>query len=186
MRFGAKVGTTSFGAKVGPKIGSGNKGLIYVLEGLSHKYKNYVIKKFKYVNPNGPEIKVLPKYMHAKFSYKRQLESFMNEVHVQQLASVLGIAPKVLTFTEDYMVMERIRGTTLHNYLKHHRWDTIRSKVSRAIKKMHDAKIQHNDLTDHNIMIGHDNKVYIIDFGSAVFDPDFTDEDFEYDTVLFA
>ena len=37
-------------------------------------------------------------------------------------------------------------------------------KIGKEIRKMHDVQVNHTDLNIHNILIDHDEKVWIIDF----------------------
>jgi predicted Ser/Thr protein kinase len=203
---------------LGKKIGSGNQGDIYILEGprppqkssrksinphtdLSQKSikkrsrsrsrsrspkksksprksPRYLIKIFKYVDPNSKAVKILPKFMQKQMTVEKQKERIHNEIKIQKLASELRIAPKILSYTDDYIIMEYINGSTLDKYLngdKGHKYETIKKKLQGTIDKMHKYGIKHNDLIGPNIMIDTNGKIYIIDFGMATYNPESQD-----------
>jgi predicted Ser/Thr protein kinase len=158
----------NFGSAVlGPKIGSGKQGDIYefYLNG-----KKFIIK---INNPvRGRAVPV----------------NNEREVAIQQLAASKGIAPKVLTYTKDYIVMEPVDGITVEQYLfEGGDIDLIIDQIDKAVDKLHSVGIRHNDLLPSNIMItrkGNTFKIYIIDYGSSDYDPEFTDDDYEDDYFL--
>jgi serine/threonine protein kinase len=198
---------------LGRKIGSGNQGDIYILEGprppqkssrksnkkrsrsrsrsrsprtsrSPRKSPRYLIKIFKYVDPNSKAVKILPKFMQKQMTVEKQKERIHNEIKIQKLASELRIAPKILSYTDDYIIMEYIHGSTLDKYLKGdkgHKYETIKKKLQGTIDKMHKYGIKHNDLIGPNIMIDTNGKIYIIDFGMATYNLEFTPEDLEDD-----
>lgn len=146
---------------LGRLIGCGKHGNVYEF---LNKNKKYIIKIFDKPNKN-----------------------IDKEIFIQQIASDAGIAPKILSYTKDYIVMEYIEGNTLEEYSEEdiHKLYNI---INKTVDKLHNEKIRHNDLTPGNFIItkkGNKTYVYIIDYGSSEYDEDFEDEDFEDDYPLF-
>jgi Kae1-associated kinase Bud32 len=73
--------------------------------------------------------------------------------------------PRVLDVNSDTIVMERIEGTTAKE--RFYSNDTKSAKdIGRAIRKLHDASVIHNDLTTSNIITSTEG-VAFVDFGLA-------------------
>ena len=195
----------NFGAVIGKKIGRGNIGTIYVLEGLikdnnqsprkssrksgSRKKlrEKFLVKEIRFIDPESPEIKVLPKFMRSKFTVENQIKELRNEIAIQQIAASAGIAPKILSYTDEYIVMQYIKGQTLNNFIKSHskhEVTEIMKKTQRLIDTMHGLGIKHNDLHGENILV-YQRRPYIIDFGMSEHSPNFKQKDFENDYIQF-
>ncbi len=137
-------------------IAFGSKADIYILKGLSTG-KKYIVK---IMTGNKNDI--------------------VNEVNIQNIMSRNGISPKVLSYKDDLIIMEYINGLTFNQYIQRHsaeEIDKIMKKIDKKIDKMHELNVIHGDLTGDNIIIDKQNNVFIIDFGSAIYDPNFPEED---------
>lgn len=103
--------------------------------------------------------------------------SYRSEICATQKASVYGLAPKVLAYwkcePECVIVMERIMGITLVEYIKQYcilsDRETIMNvylRVIRAALRLNwEAGILHGDVNFDNIMIDTNDEVKFIDFG---------------------
>lgn len=107
---------------------------------------------------------------------------------IQQMASEAEIAPKVLTYTKDYIIMEYIDGITVEQYLEQCESDQdielIYDIILNAIDKLHSLNIKHNDLMTSNIIITKNGKIMIIDYGSSEYNEDFTEDELFEDNLL--
>ena len=117
-------------------------------------------------------IKILPPD-HGNES--NQKERFLREARA---ASAL-IHPNIITVHEinsaegmDFIVMEYVRGTSLHALLSHGRLPLAQAleyavQICEALKTAHEAGIVHRDLKPGNIMIAPSGLVKVLDFGIA-------------------
>ena len=74
--------------------------------------------------------------------------------------------------------MENVRGTSLLSFFNdcakaHRRLDDrffrlICNKIAMALHKLHSAKVAHRDIKIENIMITHDFRVKLVDFGFGI------------------
>lgn len=88
------------------------------------------------------------------------------ECEVQTKAFELGVAPQVYSFNHDTIIMEYIKGLTLHEYKKRGLPD-VSHKIYEAINILNKNGICHGDLSDYNIIITDDGNVKIIDYGRS-------------------
>lgn len=104
-------------------------------------------------------------------------ESMLNEISIQDKASHLDIAPKIMfafTFELGSVILMEYVGITLEKYLvdnvDHLKYMTIFIEVLAIVNKMHDNFIYHCDLHFGNLTFNTkgDGKIYIIDFGLSV------------------
>ncbi|HWB77852.1 MAG TPA: protein kinase [Nannocystaceae bacterium] len=71
-----------------------------------------------------------------------------------------------------FIAMELVDGTTLREWLlaKERGWEEIREvflAVARGLAAVHDAGLVHRDVKPGNILVGHDGRVQVADFGLA-------------------
>ncbi len=100
----------------------------------------------------------------------RNMANFMNEPYIVNVYEY---------FTENrtaYIVMEYLNGISLEEYIKKSGGKlsveeamTIIDPVLRGLKVLHDRSVIHRDINPRNILITADNKIKIIDFGTARF-----------------
>lgn len=110
--------------------------------------------------------------------FQKGIESYEYEANrLTQFNNLEGIVSVYNFFFENntaYMVMEYINGISIKKYLlqNHGRipWQSVLEMMKPVIKSLqiiHEAGIIHRDISPDNIMIDENNKVTIIDFGSA-------------------
>ena len=105
------------------------------------------------------------------------LARFQREAEVlQEYRYLKGIVRVCDTFLENntaYIVMEYIDGITLKNYVSLYggfEYDELidmLTPIMKSLATLHRHGLIHRDISPDNIMIGMDNEVYLIDFGSA-------------------
>ena len=72
-----------------------------------------------------------------------------------------------------YLVMDYIEGISLKEYVREYgtfSWDELLSMLSPVMKslaKIHRRNVIHYDISPDNLMIGMDNRVWLIDFGAS-------------------
>ncbi len=81
----------------------------------------------------------------------------------KMLGKMQGVAPRVISVSEDAIQMELIDG----NVIKHILDDKIMiaEKIGYETGRMHDLNIVHGDLTTSNMLLDKKNNVRFIDFG---------------------
>jgi predicted Ser/Thr protein kinase len=150
--------SNKFGININDKIKSGGSGDIYIL---NLGPKKYILK---YIREDGITS-----------------GSVTNEVEIQNIAASLGIAPKILTYGKDFIIMDYINGINLYDYrTKYPQNKYIIEKINKAYDKLHHANILHNDAVPGNILIDNNNKVYIIDYGTSEYNKN-NDNYFKYE-----
>ncbi len=83
------------------------------------------------------------------------------EIEMTLLASDLGICPKVLSYTEDYIVMEYVKAVKItQNDLR-----KLKPVINKKLDILYDNGIYHGDLHIGNILVTERGRVYIIDYG---------------------
>jgi serine/threonine protein kinase len=150
-----------FGISLGKLVGHGKQGSVYEFL-------------------NGPK-----KYL-IKINDKNSIVDIRKEVFIQKMAIDIGVAPKILSFTKDYIVMEYIDGLTVEELLEIGPLSKkIIDKIYDTIDKLHSIGIIHNDLMPSNIMITLDSNdniiIKIIDYGSSEYNKNFTEDDYMND-----
>lgn len=84
-----------------------------------------------------------------------------NEVAIQNAAHRLGVAPKVISYSDNYIIMDYVKGSTLTE----HSPKKSPNAIVEAFKKLYDNGIDYPDKTSDNVMITPEGEVVIIDFG---------------------
>ncbi|MEM7153346.1 MAG: serine/threonine-protein kinase [Myxococcota bacterium] len=84
------------------------------------------------------------------------------------VVSVLGVG----TFDDrPFLAMELVEGTTLSAWLESERawWEIVPviRDAARGLAAVHDAGLIHGDFKPDNVMVGHDGRVRVMDFGLA-------------------
>ena len=104
--------------------------------------------------------------------YKREAE-IGNRIHHPQIQQLLNTDEKR---SEDYLVVEYIKGQTLRAVLEEHAPDPlpvaeairITLLISGALAYCHEQGIFHRDIKPENIMVQENGNIKIIDFGIAL------------------
>lgn len=112
----------------------------------------------------------LSEYTHGK-------ERFMKEAFIlKEFQYLQGIVKVWDCFEQNntaYIVMEYVEGVTLKEYIaSHDRMNYtelvgLMTPVFKSLIALHRHGVIHRDISPDNLMIGLDNKMYLIDFGSA-------------------
>lgn len=92
-----------------------------------------------------------------------------DEIDSHQKAFGLGLAPEIYSFSVKHIEMEYIKGITLDAYSKSNQdRSKIKKKVKKAMSKLFENGIQHNNLTGSNIVITPKEEIKIIDYEYAL------------------
>ncbi len=86
--------------------------------------------------------------------------------------NVVAVHDVGIVGTQVFIAMELVDGTTLREWLlaRARDWREIREvfvAVARGLAAVHDTGLVHRDIKPTNILIGHDGRVHIADFGLA-------------------
>jgi tetratricopeptide (TPR) repeat protein/predicted Ser/Thr protein kinase len=100
---------------------------------------------------------------------------FHNEATIAASLDHPAIAPVYEAGEQDdlvFLVMKRIEGTTLADRQRERLLPVdealrIAAAVAGALAYAHGRSVVHRDISPRNIMIGHDGRVYVLDFGLA-------------------
>ena len=99
---------------------------------------------------------------------RRGDRGFIKEAEAQMLAATLGIAPQVISYTEDYIEMEYIDGLTVCEYrYKENLYYAFDEEIKEYIKALQAIGIKYEDNHDENFMVDKNGKLWIIDFGDV-------------------
>src|SRR5580693_1639863 len=152
------VGTTVLQYQLIEKLGSGGMGDVY-------KAQDTRLNRFV-------AIKVLPAKMSSDPERRRR---FIQEA---QAASALN-HPNIITIYDivsdgdaQFMVMEFVTGTTLHDAITHGGLPVLQvldygAQMADALAAAHAAGIIHRDLKPSNVMVTQSGRVKVLDFGLA-------------------
>ena len=92
------------------------------------------------------------------------------EVSYQNIAAAAGLAPKIIQVIdnglESGIIMEGMQ-TTLARALDKNNAKQLFEQAEALVRALHKIGIAHGDLHFNNFMLGHDGKMYLIDFGYA-------------------
>ena len=138
--------------------------------------KEFYMRGYCYRNPGDPNVYACEGEKGAAF--ERMKQQYIEEGRV---LAVLGEQPGVVniyTFIEEnntaYLVMDFVEGQSLDAYIKSQGGRlsvtetlAIMRPVILALAGVHKHGVVHRDISPDNIMITHDRKVKLIDFGAA-------------------
>ena len=93
----------------------------------------------------------------------------LNTMHAKQLPVPLAVAARIvrrgLFYRADIILQKIPQATDIFNILMKKTVSVIIwHKIGAAIRQLHEQQIYHHDLNIHNIMLGKDDKVWLIDF----------------------
>ena len=138
--------------------------------------KEFYMRGYCYRNPGDPNV-------YTEAGEKRENFEKMKRQYIEEgrVLAALGEQPGVVnvyTFIEEnntaYLVMDFVEGQSLDAYVKGRGGRlsvsetlAIMRPVIRALAGVHKRGVIHRDISPDNIMITHDRKVKLIDFGAA-------------------
>ena len=138
--------------------------------------KEFYMRGYCYRNPGDPNV-------YTEAGEKRENFEKMKQQYIEEgrVLAALGEQPGVVnvyTFIEEnntaYLVMDFVEGQSLDAYVKGRGGRlsvsetlAIMRPVIRALAGVHKRGVIHRDISPDNIMITHDRKVKLIDFGAA-------------------
>ncbi|MCC5888967.1 MAG: Stk1 family PASTA domain-containing Ser/Thr kinase [Alkalibacterium sp.] len=145
--------------KILKEIGSGGMAHVYLAEDLILE-RNVAVKLMQY-NFHNDEASIR--------RFKREALSTTELTH-QNIVNVVDVGEE----DTPYIVMEYVEGFDLKEFIRlnhpipYKKSITIMSQILDAVEYAHNHNIIHRDLKPQNILIDHDEKVKITDFGIAV------------------
>ena len=106
------------------------------------------------------------------------LNKWRNEIHIHKMLSdkILHI-PRLISYTDDKLIMQRLSGPTLFEILTISNSRQIISKkhingIVGILDEIGKSNILHNDLHSKNIIYHNDDdSFYIVDFGKSLYKP---------------
>ena len=165
---------------IGMVLGYGGFGIVYkvwdvklqTVFAIKEYFPNGIVDRI----PGTTQIEVYAKKRLSEFDcgYKHFVDEAKNmarfAVH-NNIVSIYGCFEENQTA---YLVMEYLEGAVLSEILKNNRFDpgislTIIHNICKALKDIHAAGITHRDVSPSNIFICTNNKIKLIDFGTAYF-----------------
>ena len=156
------IGQTVSHYEIVEKLGEGGMGAVF-------KARDNVLGRFVAV-----KVLITPEGQSGAQNQEKRFR-FLQEARA---ASALN-HPNIITIYEitnaadaDYIIMEMVRGETLHNLIEGRRLSLIDSlkysiQMTDALNAAHSAGIVHRDLKPANVMVTPDGLVKILDFGLA-------------------
>ena len=101
--------------------------------------------------------------------------SVLNEIKLQQMASKLGISPKIIDYyIKDnimYIIMEKVNGKTIYDIygeLPDDVPDNIYTEIHNKLIDLLSIGIEYHDISPYNFIVeSESNAIKIIDFGHA-------------------
>ncbi|MCU4139293.1 MAG: tRNA A-37 threonylcarbamoyl transferase component Bud32 [Methanophagales archaeon] len=107
------------------------------------------------------------KYRLSALDERLRRERTKTEAKIISEARRNGVPTPIIFDVNDYeIVMERIKGRLARDALN----EELSEKIGEMMAKLHKAGIIHGDLTTSNVIIGDDNRIYLIDFGLSFYD----------------
>lgn len=158
--------------------GEGSFGITYIgwdllLEGRVAVKEFFPISR---VNRNA-EKGELDVYVFQEEDYEQSLHRYLEEgkrlSKLNQIESIVSIRDFFYANHTAYIIMEYIEGVSLKTYIEKNGPMTgsvvmdMMSPVLDALEKVHENGIIHRDISPDNIMVTKENKLVLVDFGSA-------------------
>ncbi|MCW3131948.1 MAG: Kae1-associated kinase Bud32 [Candidatus Methanospirare jalkutatii] len=107
------------------------------------------------------------KYRLSALDERLRRERTKTEAKIISEARRNGVPTPIIFDVNDYeIVMERIKGRLARDAIN----EELSEKIGEMMAKLHNAGIIHGDLTTSNVIIGDDNRIYLIDFGLSFYD----------------
>lgn len=172
-------GTILYGGYVIERVlGEGGFGITYLAHrqetGEKVAVKEYFPSQFAVRKNNSCELHVADRDMEE---YDRGRARFMKEASIlkefRYLQGIVKVWDCFETNCTAYIIMDYIDGVTLKEYIASHgsmEYQELMEMLSPILKSLvtlHRHGVIHRDISPDNLMIGMDNSLYLIDFGSA-------------------
>ncbi len=165
-------------------IGEGGFGITYCCN-ILHTEEKVAIKEYfpDNIAYRASDNKVLP-YTHQADLFERERRHFLTEASIllefQNLEHIVNVKDILEANGTIYLVMEYIEGITLKQYvtdnepLSFDELSKLMLPVLRDLIQVHAKGLLHRDISPDNVILGTDNQLHLIDFGSAAFESDAT------------
>jgi len=165
--------------QIGKMLGHGGFGITYLAwDTLLHRrlaIKEYMPRDFATRNATNSTISIYAGAATESFAYG--LERFLDEARTlakfQQHAGIVSVLNVFYGNSTGYMVMEYVEGRTLKDYLLEKgllSWELtlqLFMPIMDALREVHKGGIMHRDISPDNIYLCNDNRIKLLDFGSA-------------------
>ncbi|MFI3223515.1 MAG: serine/threonine-protein kinase [Methylococcaceae bacterium] len=165
--------------QIGKMLGHGGFGITYLAwDNLLHRrlaIKEYMPRDFATRNATNSTISIYAGAATESFAYG--LERFLDEARTlakfQQHAGIVSVLNVFYGNSTGYMVMEYVEGRTLKDYLLEKgllSWELtlqLFMPIMDALREVHKGGIMHRDISPDNIYLCNDNRIKLLDFGSA-------------------
>ena len=165
--------------QIAKMLGHGGFGITYLawdnLLEIKLAIKEYMPRDFATRNSTNSEISTFAGDAQANFAYG--LERFLDEARTlakfQQHNGIVSVLNVFYGNGTGYMVMEYVDGLTLKEYLVANdklSWEqTLKlfMPVMDALREVHKYGMLHRDISPDNIYLCQDNRIKLLDFGSA-------------------
>lgn len=155
---------------VGKVLGQGGFGITY--HGADVSLRRYVaIKEFFLSDCVRNGMQVIP---GDTLNYTKGKIKFLEEARILARFNYYNIVNVLNAFEENdtaYMVMEFLKGKTLQQLVEERgcltEGEAIKyiEQISEALERVHEAGLIHRDIKPENIIVCHDSRVVLIDFG---------------------
>ena len=116
-------------------------------------------------------------YVFQEKEYEQILEKYLEEARklskLNQIDGIVSIRDFFYANHTAYIVMDYIEGTSIRDYIQEngtvseHEIKQMLKPIFSSLSKIHEQGIIHRDISADNIMITDDNRVILVDFGSA-------------------
>lgn len=116
-------------------------------------------------------------YVFQEKEYEQILEKYLEEARklskLNQIDGIVSIRDFFYANHTAYIVMDYIEGTSIRDYIQEngtvseHEVKQMLKPIFGSLSKIHEQGIIHRDISADNIMITDDNRVILVDFGSA-------------------
>ncbi|MBI4139997.1 Kae1-associated serine/threonine protein kinase [Candidatus Woesearchaeota archaeon] len=111
------------------------------------------------------KFRVVKNYRHKDLDNVLRFERSRKEANILRKALKIGLpVPRVFEQKDDLLIIEKISGVNVAS-IGTELSLRIAVQIAEILARMHDENIIHGDLTTSNIILGVDEKLYIIDFG---------------------
>jgi serine/threonine protein kinase len=165
-------------------LGDGGFGITYKGFDIRHNtevaIKEYFPHEFAYrtmPSKEGPIDYTIYPLQSAQEAFANGKEHFLREATVlknlEHLPSIVSVIDILKTNCTIYIVMEYIDGITLQNYvqnngaLSYQELLPLMLPIIKDLQQVHESGLIHRDISPDNLILGMDNQLHLIDFGSS-------------------